>query len=222
MSGLNHYNLLFLEDNPAFAKSTIDFFTLLFHTIHHAASIKEALTLFENHNVHLIISDIKVEDGNGLEFIRSIRARNREIPIIVLSAHKDEDFLFQAIPLGLTDYLLKPIAHDDLMASLKKANTLMNQLYCQIRHLKDDFYYDTDTRSLLHDKQEIPLTDKESRLIELLLKQPGTPTSKEMIEVAVYGEEGMSSAALKNLLLRLRKKAGEEIIQTIPGLGYRL
>lgn len=222
MSGLKSYNLLFLEDNLNFAKNTSEFFSLLFHSVYHAASIKEALRLFQKNTIHLIISDIKVEDGNGLEFIEAIRREDSHVPIIVLSAHKDEDFLFRAIRLGLCDYLLKPIVHDELMEALKKAQAIMEQIYCHIKHLKEEYYYDYSKQVLVVENREVTLTDKESRLIELLLKQPATAISKMAIEVAVYGDEGMSDSALKNLLLRLRKKTDPEFIRTVPGIGYRL
>lgn len=222
MNDFKSYNLLFLEDNLSFAKNTIEFFSLLFHNIYHAPTIAESLRLFDEHPVHLIISDIKVRDGNGLEFIQAIRERDKDVPIIVLSAHKDEDFLFRAIPLGLSDYLLKPIAHDDLMHALKKAQVQMNELYKEIRHLRKNYYYNSAKHTIIKDDAEVQLTDKESRLIELFLKQPSVSITKPMIEQAVYGEEGMSDAALKNLLLRLRKKTDSEFIQTIPGVGYRM
>ena len=68
---------------------------------------------FQNNEIDIIISDLKVKDGLALSFIEQIRSINKEIPIVVLSAHKDEEFLLKAIPLGLTSYEIKPINFSD-------------------------------------------------------------------------------------------------------------
>jgi response regulator of citrate/malate metabolism len=108
---LKKLNLLFVEDNLPFARNTTEFLKNYFRKIIHAPSIKEALLEFEDNRIDLIFCDIKLQDGNGLDFIETVRAKNGAIPIVVLSAHKDEKFLFQAIPLGILSYELKPLKY---------------------------------------------------------------------------------------------------------------
>ena len=124
MDRLKDLNILFLEDNEEFAQNTIEFLNIYFKKVYHSAYIKEALKLHSENKIDIIISDIKLHDGNGLNFIQTIRERDKETPIIVLSAHKDEDFLFRAIPLNITAYELKPLSYEKFLSLLKKLSLI--------------------------------------------------------------------------------------------------
>ena len=106
---MKQLKVLFLEDNETFAKHTIEFLEFYVKSVDHVVSMKEALETFHNNQFDVILCDLKVKDGNALNFIEDIRKEDGDIPIVVLSAHKDEEFLFKAIPLSLTSYELKPI-----------------------------------------------------------------------------------------------------------------
>jgi len=222
VKNLKKFNLLFLEDNELFANNMIEFLGEYFNALYHATSIKDALTIFSEKSIHAIISDIKVKDGNGLEFISKIRELDKITPIVVLSAHKDEDFLFKAIPLNLFDYIIKPIDYDTLIKLLNRLDHALTQTHKEIVHIKENLYYDIKNRTVIADKAVIKLTDMEYKLIELLIKNKNSLTSKELIEKEVYENEIMSESALKNLILRIRKKLGSNFIETVSGIGFRL
>ena len=73
MDGLKKFNILFLEDNIGFAKNTIELLNIYFKNVLHSQTINKAVKLFKKNTIDVIISDIKVKDGNGLEFIQKIR-----------------------------------------------------------------------------------------------------------------------------------------------------
>jgi len=222
MKNLKKYNVLFLEDNEVFAKNMMEFIGLFFNNVFLASTIEDALLLFDQKEIHFIISDIKVKDGNGLEFIEKVRKKDKIIPIIILSAHKDEDFLFKAIPLNLTDYILKPVEYDSVIGVLQKLEPKLEEIYKNIVFLNQEYYLDTKNRYIIKDKERIRLTEKESLLLLLLAKNRFFPTTKEMIEEFVYKEEIMSDSALKNLILRIRKKVNNDFITTVSNTGYKL
>jgi len=206
MKNLKKYNVLFLEDNEVFAKNMMEFIGLFFNNVFLASTIEDALLLFDQKKIHFIISDIKVKDGNGLEFVEKVRKKDKIIPIIILSAHKDEDFLFKAIPLNLTGYILKPVKYDSVIGVLQKLEPKLEEIYKNIVFLNQEYYLDTKNRYIIKDKERIRLTENESLLLLLLAKNRFFPTTKEMIEEFVYKEEIMSDSALKNLILRIRKR----------------
>ncbi|MGM0622878.1 MAG: response regulator transcription factor [Campylobacterota bacterium] len=222
MKRLKNYNLLFLEDNASFAKDTINMFSLYFNSIYHATSIKTALQTLEQSVVHLIISDIKVDDGNALDFITQVRDQNKDIPIVILSAHKDEEFLLKAIPLNLTEYLIKPMDFETYTQTLQKVAPLLDSLYNKTQKLCDCIEYDYAGKRLIVNTNCIKLTKKEILFLELLIDKKGACASKEEIETIVWEEKAMSDAALKNFVLRLRKKLQKDIIHTIPSVGFCL
>ena len=220
MDRLSELNLLFLEDNEEFAKNTIAFLNIYFKKIFHSTSIKGALKIYSEKRIDIIFSDIKVNDGNGLDFIKKIRLFDKEIPIAILSAYKDEDFLFKAIPLNITAYELKPLSYDKFLG-------LLNTISSTFKEYKNTFVhknltYSFKTKILLVNNKEITLTKKEIDFIELLIKSSEEIVTNEMIQRDVYEEKVMSDSALKNLLLRLRKKLGAECITTVVGVGYKL
>jgi DNA-binding response OmpR family regulator len=220
MVGLKELSVLLLEDNPEFAQNTIETLKIYFRSVSHATSIKEALKVYENCKIDVIISDIKVEDGNGLDFIKHIRAQDKQIPISVLSAHKDEEFLFKAIPLHILSYDLKPLSYDSFMALLKNISAeFQNREYI---YINNSLRYSYTTKELYEENKSVSLTKKETYFIELLLKHKSGILTYQMIQRDVYEGNIMSEAALKNLLLRLRKKVSTDFISTVHNFGYKL
>ncbi|MFA6196454.1 MAG: response regulator [Sulfurimonas sp.] len=220
MDGLKKLNLLFLEDNEEFAKNTIEFLNIYFKNVFHSTTLKKALELFNDNKIDIIISDIKVEDGNGLFFIKSVRQINNEIPIVILSAHKDEDFLFKAIPLNISAYELKPLSYDKFMKLLQMLSSKFESK--KILSLRKGFEYDFKKRELHADAQCIKLTKKETLFVELMIQNMDEIVTIAMIQRNVWQEKFMSDSAIKNLVFRLRKKAGFDFISTVSCLGYRL
>lgn len=220
MDKLRELNILFLEDNEVFAKNTIDLLKIYFKSVYHSVSIEGALDIFYDHKVDVIISDIKVVDGNGLDFIKSVREIREDIPIVILSAHKDEDFLFKAIPLNILTYELKPLAYSDFLALLKKISAKFKS--CGVENIVAKLNYNHDKKELIEDDRVIDLSSKEVLFIELMLKNRDKIVTKEMIEDFVYEGSKMSDAALKNLIFRVRKKTDTEFVTTISNIGYKL
>lgn len=220
MKILKELNLLFLEDNEVFAENTISFLKHYFKEVYHASDIKSSLAIFSDNQIDVIISDIKVKDGNGLDFIQKIRAKDQNIPIVVLSAHKDENFLFKAIPLHILSYELKPLNYDKFLNLLRKIEDKF--LSKQAIEINKNISYDYAQRSLIVDDEFVRLTKKEMRLVELMIKNMENVVSKEAISTFVWQEEQMSDSALKNLIFRLRKKANADFIITVQDVGYKL
>ncbi|NLU34457.1 response regulator transcription factor [Wolinella succinogenes] len=222
MKSLKRFNLLFLEDNETFARHMLELLSRFFAQVFHAKSMKGALELLEREKIHAILSDIRIEDGNALEFISKIRQQDTHIPITVLSAHKDEDFLLKAIPLGLGEYLIKPVEFEVLMASLGRMAEALERLYGRVECFGENLGFYKEERVVIKGEERCPLTPSEARLLELLLAHRGRVLSKEQLEEWLYPEGVVSDSALKNLVLRLRKKIGQESIENIPQIGYKI
>ncbi len=220
MDGLKDLNLLFLEDNEEFASNTIEFLSIYFKSIFHATTVQNAIKLFQENKIDVIISDIKVHDGSGLTFIQRVRETNSEIPIVILSAHKDEDFLFKAIRLHITSYELKPLSYDKFMKLLKMLRDVFEPKH--ILKFNNGMRYDFGKKVFQIEDNFIKLANQEILFVELMIKNIDKIVTKDMIERAVWQEKVMSESALKNLLFRLRKKMGYDFITTVQCLGYKL
>ena len=220
MVGLKNLNLLFLEDNLEFAKNTIEALNLHFKEIYHYDNIQDALSAFLVQKIDVVISDIVLKDGNGLDFIVEIREFNKTIPIIVLSAYKDEEFLFKAIPLNILSYEVKPLSYNSLNSVLKKISKEFNQ-ESEVQ-ITNDLKYSFYSKELYENSNSIKLTKKEIDFIELLLKHYNTVVQYHIIQRDIWEEKQMSDAALKNFVFRLRKKVKNSFISTVANVGYKL
>ncbi len=219
---LKNTRVLFLEDNMIFAQHTIKFLELYVDEIIHCVSMKSAIKLFNELDIGMIISDLKVEDGIALKFIEMIRQKDKKVPIVILSAHRDEDFLLKAIPLGLLSYEIKPIEIDKFKLLLDKCEAYLENLNQNIFLLKENIFYNIKKKVIIQDDKEIILKEKEAIFIELLYENKDSIVSKEDMAQAIWENEIMSEPALKNFLLRIRKKVGKELFFNVQGLGWRL
>lgn len=219
MDKLADLNLLFLEDNEDFATHTNEFLNIYFKKVFVCANVKDALQTFNDNRIDVIISDIRLEEKDGLEFIKEIREVDKKCTVAILSAYKDEEFLFRAIPLNLISYELKPIRYDNFILLLKKIASRFSQK--KIALLCNNLTYDFEKKELLFEDMNIELTKKESMFIELLINN-NTIIGHERIQRDIWESKVMSDAAIKNMIFRLRKKVGTDFISTVQGVGYKL
>lgn len=218
---LKDKSILFLEDNLEFANNTIILFDVFVKKVYHATTIEEAEILLRDFPIDIIISDIRLKKENGLDFIQTFRKNNTLTPIIVLSGHKDENFLFQAIPLKLTAYLLKPIKYDELINALRLCSETITLHQTPQVNLKENWFFNIETKTLEKEGEAFILNKKEALFMELIAHNRDRLITKEMIHASVWEFEEMSDSAVTNFILRIRRRFGKTFIYTIPDLGYR-
>lgn len=213
--------ILFLEDNFDFAKNTTALLSIFVKNVLHVTTIKDAKAMFIAHKVDIFISDIKLKNENGIDFISELRASKKTFPIIIISGHKDEEFLFRSIPLNLTAYLLKPIKYEDLIDALKRCSEKLKADLKDEKELKDGWVYNSELKIVLHRGEKFSLNKRESLLMDLLCINKDRLITKDMLQASVWQEDEMSDSAVTNFMLRIRRRFGKDFIYTIPDLGYR-
>lgn len=218
---LKDKSILFLEDNMDFANNTVVLFDVFVKNVYHAVTIDEAQAFLNREKIDIIITDIKLKQENGLDFITKFRETDPLTPIIILSGHKDQDFLFRAIPLKLTAYLLKPIKYDELIQALRACSEAISIQQKEKIALKEGWYYNTKTKTLEKENKDFALNKKESLFMELIAHNHDRLISKEMIHERVWEFQEMTDSAVTNFILRIRRRFGKTFIYTIPDLGYR-
>ena len=184
---------------------------------------QEALSILGNKHIDIILSDISMPKMDGIEFSKEIRKSNKNIPIILLTAHTDTNFLLEATKLKLIDYIVKPLDFKQLKEALIKAS---NEIYDSRNitiYFKNNSWYDLSKKKLYIDSKEVNITAKEITLLEFLYnnKHKVVPTIEIKEHVWENYYEGTDSA-LKAVLNKLRKKIGKDSIKNISGIGYQL
>ncbi len=219
---LNQSSILLAEDEQRVRESFKKVLLLYVNDVYTASDGEEAYELYKKNNPSIIITDIKMPKVNGLELIKKIREKNRDIPIIVTSAYTDQDFLLESIKLSLVEYVIKPIKERDLNRLLKECAQKLYEKSEKVVKLANDSLYDFENKILSIKKESIPLTQKEIEFFEILLAHRGNLVTKQDIEDRLYIYEEAPPSALKNLVFKLRKKLNTDIIQTVGKLGYTI
>jgi len=221
-----NFTLLYVEDDDALREQFLRVLTPRFKHVYEAKDGLEALELFEQKTPQMMIVDINLPKMNGLEVIERIRIKNNEICIVILSAYSDQEKLFRAIPLKLSQYLTKPVPHKKLLSVLDDmALTCQNSRDKKISiELKNGYKWLLDEKQLLYNNEMIVLTKREQILLDFMMIQINTIVTFESIEELIWGrEDGIDTySSLSHLLKRLRKKLPKELLESIYGEGYRI
>lgn len=183
-----------------------------------AFCIEEADKLLDG-SIDLVILDINLPDGNGLDFCRKIR-KTSKVPIIFLTANDMEIDIVTGLETGADDYITKPFSLAVLRARvnavLRRQSTDSN-----IFHL-GKFEFDFDNMKFLDGNTPVELSKTEQRLLKIFVQNQGRTLSREMLIDRVWsdGAEFVEENALSVTVKRLRQKLAGVPIKSVYGIGY--
>lgn len=218
---LRECSLLFADDDPLFREETAQLLRYLFREVAVAGDGREALELYRQHRPDIVLLDILMPGLNGIEVVRQIRAHDPYTPILMLTGHSSETVLLEAVKLHLEDYLLKPFNQKRLIDALSRCIKRIDQLQPARVRLAGGSEYDLETREVWREDHRLRLGVKESELLHLLVRAHPRVVAKSAIEDAIW-ENDMTESAYRNLVNKLRRKLGQDSIQTLPGIGIRV
>lgn len=183
----------------------------------------EALELFENQEIHLILLDVMMPGISGFEVLQEIR-KISDIPVIMLTAKQEETDRLKGFELGVDDYVIKPFSPRELM---KRVQVFLRRIYNET----DEIIYQNlklypKSMKLLKDNQEIDMTAAEYKVLEALVKNKGQILSREqLIEQAFGGEYEGYDRNIDSFIKRIRQKIevdskNPKLLVTKYGAGY--
>ncbi len=186
-----------------------------------AFSLQSAFDVYKEQPVDLIILDVNLPDGNGLDFMTEIR-RTDTVPIILLTANKMEMDIVSGLELGANDYITKPFSLMVLRARV--GVQLRNEKISAGVYRDDDFCFDFDKMQFMKGSDILELSKTEQRLLRCLTANKGKNLSRsQLIDYIWQGDtEYVEEHALTVVVNRLRSKLGDasECIKTVYGIGY--
>ena len=205
------------------------------HIAHNAATglsmAKRLQTeLRDNPESALLILDVMLPDGSGLDVCQTLRAEGFSTPILMLTALNAVEDRVVGLRMGADDYLGKPFAFDELLArieALGRRISTATPVSKKKRLVVGDLVLDLESMKLFRAGRELSLTPKELALVELLISSPGRLFSRERILSNVWGvNEDPLTNVVDVYIRRLRAKIDTEgcspLIHTQRGFGYRL
>lgn len=218
---LKDKSILFAEDDFITRTQTAEILEMLFGKVYVASDGNEAYCLYEEESPDIILTDIKMPKMDGLNFIRRIRQNNYKIPIVLMSSFAEQEMLLNAANLSIDGYLVKPVELEKLTFSICKAvqRTQKNE---GLIVLGKSLFYNSATKELYRNGEVVTLGIKEQELLVMLLNNRHKTITKDEIAKALWPLDPICESAIKNIVLRLRKKLGIDIIVSVRGIGYRL
>ena len=222
--------VLIVEDDAAIAELERDYLEANDFAVDLAADGMTGLTSALNNSYDLILLDIMLPKMDGFQVCREIR-KHKEIPILMVSAKREDVDKIRGLGLGADDYVIKPFSPSELVARVKahinryerlSGKTAKEELLVGLLRIELPTH-----RVFLSDK-EITLTNKEFEVLAFLAENVGIVFSKESIFERVWGLEAAGDTATVMVHVnRLREKiepnpAKPVYIETVWGVGYRM
>ena len=219
------YDILFIEDEKAIRDNYVEFLKRYFRNVYEAEDGEEAYKIYIEKAPDILIVDINIPKLNGIDLLKKIRKKDHRTKAIMLTAHSDTSYLLEAVGLKLTRYLVKPVTRAQLKEALNLVLEELKQydvLPKQILVLKDGFTWNYETNELIN-KDEVVLTEKEKKLLMLLLSNINTTYSYEdIIDELWQTFDDDKIIPLKTIIKNLRKKLPKDTIKNVFGVGYKI
>ena len=170
----------------------------------------------------LVLLDLNLPDGSGLELLRALRRAGNAVPIIILTAQDQIAARIEGLNSGADDYLVKPF---DLCELSARAAAVARRYAGRPNplHTLGDAQIDLARRSASVHGAAVDLTAREWAVLERMMRHPNAIVTKAALEESLYefGAE-IESNAVEVYVSRLRKKLGRDAIRTVRGLGYKV
>lgn len=217
--------ILIIEDDPQITKILKLNLKLSGYETENATTFQEAWSKINSEHFDLLLMDIGLPDGSGLDLCQRVREAGNEVPIVFLSARTDEATVVKGIKNGADDYLRKPFGLEELKA---RVNKFVKRIAPHMQTIKfGDLSIDPAKRVVTLMGEMISLGRKELDILILLARRSGDIVTRENILSTLYDNADLYDRTVDSHMSHLRKKirdiAGQSLqISSVYGLGYRL
>ena len=218
--------ILVVEDEDSIASFVVKGLSAEGHTVERTATAANGAAMAITFDFDLVLLDLILPDGNGIDVLKRIRTDKPDLPVIIVSALGEVDDKVDLLDAGADDYLVKPFAFAELAARVRAAG---RQGAASSRTLTvGDLTLDTLTRVARRDDDiAADLPSREFTLLEYLMRHAGQVLTRQQLLDAVWGI-GFDAASnvvdvYVSYLRRKLDRAGEpSVIETVRGAGYRV
>ncbi|GIU88065.1 MAG: DNA-binding response regulator [Acidimicrobiia bacterium] len=181
-----------------------------------------AAALARDDDFDLLVLDLGLPNLDGLEVLAEIRRRGEQMPVVILTARDGVDTTVAGFETGADDYVVKPFRFEELLARIRvRLRTERGEEPTVLRAGRVTL--DIRTRRASVEGRTVDLTAREYGLLETFMRNPDRVLSREQLLSLVWGYDFDPGSNVCEVYVRaLRKKLGDDVIETVRGMGYRL
>lgn len=212
--------ILLLEDDKMIAEALSDMLHVAGFAVDCVTDGLAAENALQPNIYDIALLDIGVPKQDGLSVLRHLRAKNFDLPVILITARDTVEERINGLDSGADDYVIKPFAPTELLARIR---ALLRRRSGHASPVLSNgiITLNPATREVSANGQSIRLSAREYALLYSLLLQPGTILSRQELEEKIYGwNEEVESNAVEVVIHGIRKKLGSNVIKNVRGLGW--
>lgn len=221
---MHNIKILIVEDELNLQKLTKKYLVREDYKVFTASNGRDALNIFDNNEIDLIVLDLMLPDMSGFEIGKRIRSYS-EVPIIMLTARSEEQDKLDGFNSGADDYMTKPFSPRELLARIKVILKRNKKLLSSSEYNHGNFKLCTESNNAYINNKIVDLTPGELQLLYYLVLNKNMTLTREQILDRIWGFDYDGDVrAVDTRIKRIRKKLTDAdiSIETIRGIGYRL
>lgn len=214
--------ILIVEDDKIIGDGLVQGLLMENYAVDWVETKNQADTALHTTPYDLLILDIGLPDGSGLDTLKNLRQHQNEMPVLILTAYDETPYKIRGLDSGADDYLIKPFDLDELRARIRalqrRASGRGTPLF-----KSGNIVLDPATHKVTLDDTPVKLGPKEFAILQALMEKPGRILSKVQIEDKLYGwNMEIESNTIEVHIHGLRRKLGKEAIITVRHVGYHV
>jgi DNA-binding response OmpR family regulator len=218
--------ILIIEDNEKVAALLAKRLTENLFIADRAKTVDEALAALEVVDYDLVVLDLTLPDGNGIDVLRAMRKKGKPVPVLIETARDDAAHRVEALNQGADDYIVKPFSSEELLARVRAILRRPRQTAPSVMEL-GNVALDLEGLSLRINGEPVEIARREFEVLAALLRSHGRVIPRERLEDAIYSFEAEVTpnaieAAISRLRRRLEAEGATIAITAMRGLGYVL
>ena len=212
--------IMLVEDDAYLREGLCELLEKEGYAVESACNCSEGRNIFNKSVFNLVILDVMLPDGNGLELCSEIRNQGNDVPILFLTACDEEFQIVRGLDAGADDYVTKPFR---LLELLSRVRALLRRRTGSTVYQNNDLFVDVSTMSVKKNGENIILTPTEFQILSVLIQNSGIIVTRNNLLEKIWDCDGnfIDDNTLSVHISRLRDKIGADHIATVRGTGYR-
>ncbi|MBR1758285.1 MAG: response regulator transcription factor [Lachnospiraceae bacterium] len=214
--------ILLVEDNAVIGKGLVYLLKQEGFGVTHCKNQAEAIAAIDAKTFDLAVLDVMLPDGSGFAICKEIKESVPDLPVIFLTAKDEERDVVYGFDLGADDYVIKPFRSREL---LSRINNVLRRYHKHEREIVlGEVKIDLLGNRVLKGESEVSLSPLEYRILVMLAQNRGRTLTRDQILGKIWDIAGnvVEDNTLTVYIRRIRNKLGENVIETVKGIGYRI